>query len=259
MKIKKYLIIPILFPILWGCENRSAIVQPKQEMQTYPAINTALSQKDIDKLQNDFKVAYPEMSTATFDEYGFISMSHKRPDANGSSVWSKDKAIEMARSFILDVAEFVHLENSEDLLLNDSSKYGDRWIVTFQQQKLGIPVYNNKIRVLIYNSGVNAIEAGFYQNITVPEAPPFDQEAIANKITGYEFIFYCWGPVNVVLDKDMMGTEHQLVLYPLRKENYRQIHLAWQIPLTVSNSFEFLLFVDAITFEVLAVNPLFIC
>ncbi len=71
MKIKKYLIIPILFLILWGCENRSAIVQPNQEMQTYPAINTVLSQKEIDKLQRSFLAKYPEMSTTTFDEYGF--------------------------------------------------------------------------------------------------------------------------------------------------------------------------------------------
>ncbi len=259
-------IVLFLFFFFWGCEKKYNPVEADTSNveSSYPTVYYPLPEDYLQERAKAFDELNPGFSPAEFDEYGFLNIpSHNLSNMHFGSkdTIAKEKAVELAQQFVIKNKKFTNVYSVTNLNNYFAAYCGNHWEIIFKQTIFGYPIKHPDVQILVYvkDNGVYAIYGGFYTNSLITKPEKYNRIKAISNLDGYRRNYNCWGSFEMVVEADMIGEPNDIFWCAFDMDGCKELHLVWQVPIMDNYNRYWIAYVDAITFEVLILDHLFVC
>lgn len=235
--------------------------------KSYPTILNKLDQSALNAKQSELNQILGTKYIATIDDFGLLG--HLGVLRRGqSSIIETNKAISVAKSVLLQLADFSNISDTSILSIQKATNYNSGplnfsdWQITFRNQSYkSIEVWNTTILVLVSDNLVS-LDWHHYKYIFIPQNDVTSKERTKKLLVGKDITYECWTPGKyTITDASIKTDSMSLCIFPLTKNRSLELRLTWKIPIysLSNNDAGWYYFIDVLTGETVGVEQLFIC
>lgn len=231
---------------------------------SYPTTYRALSQSEIDLLQQEFQSMNPG-TKATIDKYGFFSYS-----SNGQVnyhpayvVPDEEQALQIAMTMMNSNSKFSGVTplTVPDIRRIFRVSADGPWRIEYKQQ------YYKGLRVaepypypiwLWVDGSVSAITGHYYSNIHIPDYENISLQETLNSLVGHVFTYYDFvgHPINYTVTQESLGSVQPIKsIVPHETDKGLSLLVCWEIPI---NGGWWTAYIDTMTGELIRVDQNFV-
>jgi hypothetical protein len=230
---------------------------PTGPAPTYPTTYAQLSELELSGLTAQFEDANPGFCEA-LDAYGFVKeVSPCVEDPGPVTCSNLNQLIQRAKVEVVRNHLFTGVRRFEELQVRTSQcadfGYYPRVVLRFEDQRWnGLEVFGTEMLVHMNDDGMLLLAGHHYPQIFVP-SPAVSSEAAKTSIVGMKVT----GPDGLqeyCIEEDWFVGEPFRVIYPYQVGDRIELRVTWSI--NVANTW--MVYVDSVTGEAIAVRPLLI-
>ena len=263
--MKRYIFLFLLL-VLTSCEKNEITSSLNGNVdRRYPTTLYKLSQPELDSLQVKFNnKLLGTGNMAVMDSFGFLGY-HEILSRGKSDITDTAQAVALAKAALLHLREFSNIVDTSTLYVQDATHYNTMgitdWRISFKNQYYnGMEVWYTRILAIVADDFI-LIDGRHYNNIFIPKYKIISKERTKKQLMGTVIHYECWTPGTFVISDSTISLEAiEECIYPVRKSNSIELHVAWKVPIVGFMSQPmWYYFVDVVTGETIGVMQLFIC
>ena len=216
--------------------------------KNYPTVFPKLSDKEIEKRQNEFE--NNQITFSRIDSFGFVGWSFNddfeiRKQLHKSTFSDVNALTKRVKQYLVNKSKFTGIKDSSLLIpvsvkprfqnyggtffRSDSTEFNSLYIDFGPQQLNGLEIYNSLLTCMATATGVYHVFGHWYPNVYIP---PVDQVSVelaktvlvGKKLTGFDG----WGrELNYqIVEQDL--NENRKIIYPFIAENKLELRVCWE-------------------------------
>ncbi|MFN8241390.1 MAG: hypothetical protein U0X39_11670 [Bacteroidales bacterium] len=262
--MKRYIyVIMILVLVIPGCELVD--LGEFRSDTGYPTRFRKMSSSTLEAEKASFLQANPYLWTS-INNYGFLGnsgdLSQQQIPPVDNQV-SETEARQAAMNFLARNAEYAGVDNIDNIRIESAEPMGGFWdggagwhLHTSPQIIDTLVVLNTSILINVHSGEVYYSIGNWYPDVYIPGHIIVSRSKAVNNLLGKIVTHYSIAgqPYHVTITKEPLSqSKVNMVIYPLEVDDTIELRLVWMI--NIPGPVYYIIYVDAITGETIAMSP----